>query len=157
MVQGERLAAVTGEEEPQTHVGVPGVDTHRAGHGQEGGPLVEGAAVDAELLLGFSAGRPRGLLARFDVAAGRQPQRGVDVVDQKDAAIRAINRYDVRHQVAWRCGRLDPPVDVVSASQPPQHVGSMVSFQFVCRQQRGDEVVHDGDRGKHAPDHRSDV
>lgn len=107
-----------GKHEPQADVGVPVVDADRTRDGQEHRLTIEVVGIDPEFSPCLPAGGLHGVLVRLDVATGRQPEAGVDVVHQQDTAVRGIDRHDVRHEMT-RWGRwLHLAKDVLGGRQP---------------------------------------
>ena len=117
---------------------------------RKAGAAASPVAVDAQLFPHLAPGGLGRVLVRLDVAAGRQPQPGVDVVDQEHLAVGGIDRHHVRHQVP-RWGRgLDPAEDVIGARKPAQRLRPMGGFEVVGGDEPGDEVMDGGDGGTHA-------
>jgi hypothetical protein len=68
----QRLLPAGVQDEPQTHVGVAGVDADGPGDGHEDGPFVQSRVVagEAEFLGDFPASRVGGVFVDLDVSAG---------------------------------------------------------------------------------------
>jgi hypothetical protein len=65
----------------------PAITVCRLGFGGARTLLFDVRADESEFLLHSTASRLGRVLIRFDMSAGRQPQAGVDVVDQQHAAV----------------------------------------------------------------------
>lgn len=88
---------VSGEDEPQTHIGVAMVDAagHRDGDETRARWIFVEAGRDAKFLAGLPSSSIGGILVSFDVPARRKPSAGVDMADQEAAAIGAIDDRNV--------------------------------------------------------------
>jgi hypothetical protein len=118
-VRAQFLIAGAGQDVPEADVRVSVVLPDRTRDGQKDRRPRQTRIAQTKLFLDLPPRGQRGVLIDLDVTTRRQPQPGVDVVDEQDPPVRG-DRHDVGHQVLRRGRRLDPAEHVVRARQPGQ-------------------------------------
>ncbi len=93
--------------EPQAHVGVTGVKSNGRGDRYECRCDAAGkSGLDSKFLAALPTGRCSRMLIRLDVATRREEQARVQVVNQQDIEVVALEDYDIRHEMTVRSSRL---------------------------------------------------
>ena len=128
-IDPQGLSAVRPHDIPERDVDMPGgeADRRRACDHKRRFDRVLGC--DAQLFLQLpDDGRPR-VLARLDVAPGRQPKLRVPVVHQEDMP--GIDDGEIRHQVLGRRCGLRKAEQSGARVDPRQRIGTVVILQGV--------------------------
>jgi hypothetical protein len=119
---------------PQRHIIMAGGETYgrRARHHQRIRDVM--LCNNFEFLKELAHDSFSGVFPRFNMAAGREPELGAFMIDEKD--ISPINDGHVRDQVLWRRRRLRGTTERRSRIDPSQRVSSVSLLQFIKGQDR---------------------
>lgn len=124
-VRKQRRSALRAQHEPQVHVEVSVRAVGRRDREEERLAAAERGMEFrgyAEFLPRLADDSPARILARFDMAARRQPQAGLAMIPEEQAAAGRVDGDEVDHQVLGRRVRRLCPEELLSRSNPREDV-----------------------------------
>jgi hypothetical protein len=132
----QRRIALGAQDEPEVHVEVAVRAVGRRDRQEERLPAAEGGMEfrrDAEFLTRLADDGLERVLALFDVTAGRQPQAGLAVIPEQQAAAGHVDGDEVDHQVLRRRGGRSRPEERLPGRYPGENVRLVGGFPRVAR------------------------
>ena len=86
------------------------------------------------------------VFARFDMTAGRQPQAGLAMIPEEQAAVGRVDGDEVDNEMLRRRGRRGRPEELLSRGNPPENVGLVGCLAHIagldCRHKFRDESAN---------------
>jgi hypothetical protein len=104
---------------------------------------------DAEFFTDLASCGVSWVFTWFDVPTRRQPEAGIDVIDQKSAAVGRIDHDGICDQMLVGRRRFRPPEHIIRGLQPRERLGPVLRFNRVPRLYAADESVYGENRAIH--------